>query len=290
MRLLSWNVQWCRGVDGRVDPARIAAEVRRLADPDVVCLQELAANLPQLAGTNEDQAHALAHLLPEYTTCFVSGVDVPSAALPRGTWRGESTGSRRGYFGNVVFSRLPVGRILRHSLPWPSAPDVPSMPRVAVEAVLDAPIGPLRILCTHLEYYSDAQRAAQVGRLREIHAEACARQFENEEPGIFKSHPRPPSAILCGDFNMPPEDPLHAEMQKQFPAPDIPRFVDAWQALNPGKPHPHTFRLYQKEEGETPYCCDYVFVTEDLVARLKSVRVDGLTQASDHQPVVLEFT
>src|SRR5258706_5117307 len=95
MRLLNWNVQWCRGVDGRVDPARIAAEVRRLADPDIVCLQELAANLPQLAGTNgDDQAHTLAHLLPEYTACFVSGVDVPSA------------NGRRGYFGNAIFSRL----------------------------------------------------------------------------------------------------------------------------------------------------------------------------------------
>jgi endonuclease/exonuclease/phosphatase family metal-dependent hydrolase len=42
MRSISWNVQWCRGMDGRVDPKRIAAEARRLADPDVICLQELA--------------------------------------------------------------------------------------------------------------------------------------------------------------------------------------------------------------------------------------------------------
>ena len=279
MRLLSWNVQWCRGVDGRVDAARIAAEVRRLADPDVVCLQELAANLPELEGTDgEDQAHALAHLLPGYTSCFVSGVDVPSS------------GGRRGYFGNAIFSRLPVGRILRHSLPWPSAPGVPSMPRVAVEAMVEAPTGPVRIVCTHLEYYSDPQRAAQVRRLREIHAEACAPQFRNEEPGVFKSHARPPGAILCGDFNMPPEDPLCREMQKAFGSKETPRFVDAWQALHPGEPHPPTFHLYENNEGETPYCCDYVFVTEDLVPRVQSMRVDGLTQASDHQPVIVEFS
>lgn len=278
MRLLSWNVQWCRGVDGRVDAARIAAEVRRLADPDVVCLQEIAANLPQLAGTNEDQAHALAHLLPGYTTCFVSGVDVPSA------------GGRRGYFGNVVFSRLPVGRILRHSLPWPPAAEVPSMPRVAVEAIVEAPLGPVRVVCTHLEYYSGAQRAEQIRRLREIHAEACGPQFANDEAGIFKSYPRPPSAILCGDFNMPPQDPLCREMQKAFASKQTPRFVDAWRALNPAQPHPPTFHLYEKREGETPYCCDYVFVTEDLLPRLKSVRVDALTRASDHQPLIVEFS
>ena len=30
MKLMTWNVQWCRGVDGRVDPARIVAEARPL--------------------------------------------------------------------------------------------------------------------------------------------------------------------------------------------------------------------------------------------------------------------
>src|SRR5258706_16284448 len=84
MRLLSWNVQWCRGVDGRVDAARIAAGARRLADPDIVCLQELAANLPPLAGTNgADQGHAPAHLPPGYTACFVRGGGVPSAGRRR---------------------------------------------------------------------------------------------------------------------------------------------------------------------------------------------------------------
>ena len=47
-----------------------------------------------------------------------------------------------------------------------------------------------------------------------------------------------------------------------------------------------TFHLF---DGETPYCCDYVFVTPDLVPRLKSIRIDTQTQASDHQPVLLEL-
>jgi endonuclease/exonuclease/phosphatase family metal-dependent hydrolase len=40
---------------------------------------------------------------------------------------------------------------------------------------------------------------------------------------------------------------------------------------------------------EQPYCCDYVFVTPDLVSRLRAIRVDGATQASDHQPVIVEL-
>jgi exonuclease III len=57
--------------------------------------------------------------------------------------------------------------------------------------------------------------------------------------------------------------------------------------LNPGKAHPHSFRLYEKEE--TPYCCDFVFVTPDLVPRLRSIRIDAETKASDHQPVIVEI-
>jgi endonuclease/exonuclease/phosphatase family metal-dependent hydrolase len=278
MRILTWNVQWCRGVDGRVDPLRIAAEARRLADADVICFQELSVNFPQLPGNDgADQVHLLAHALPEYTVCFVSGVDVPA------------DNGRRSHFGNAIFSRLPVGRVLRHSLPWPPAADVRSMPRVAIEAVLDAPFGPVRIISTHLEYYSQEQRAAQIERLREIHAEACGAQFPNAEAGAFKSYPRPPAAILCGDFNMAPDNPLHARMTEGFAQDAVPRFRDAWQAIHPREPHPPTFKIYDRDVGESPYFCDYVFVTEDLKARLKTMRVDPATQASDHQPVIVEL-
>ena len=65
MNLITWNVQWCRGVDLRVDPARIVAEARRLADFDVLCLQEIADNFPdpQLGGNDAtDQFAKLAEL------------------------------------------------------------------------------------------------------------------------------------------------------------------------------------------------------------------------------------
>jgi endonuclease/exonuclease/phosphatase family metal-dependent hydrolase len=236
-------------LDGRVPPARIAAETKRL-DADVACFQEI-------------ESDAILHALPEYQSAWASGVDVPAA---QGRYR----------FGNVILSHLPLGRILRHSLPWPASPDTPSMPRVAVEAV----IGELRVITTHLEYYSASHREAQVGFLERIFLEGKAKRLEESGDGPFKSFPRPESAILCGDFNLPPGDPLHARILQAG-------FVDAWQALNPGKPHPPTFRVH--DAGETPYCCDYVFVTPDLVPRLRAVRVDGATQASDHQPVIVEL-
>jgi endonuclease/exonuclease/phosphatase family metal-dependent hydrolase len=36
------------------------------------------------------------------------------------------------------------------------------------------------------------------------------------------------------------------------------------------------------------YCCDFLFVTEDLAGRIRRVSVDAVTDASDHQPMVLE--
>ena len=265
MRLLCWNVQWCRGLDGVVEPARIAASARAY-DADVICLQEVASNFPELPGSRgEDQPHALMHALPEYEGCLVSGVDLPAK------------NGRRSRFGNLILSRLEVGRVLRHSLPWPAA-DVPTMPRSAVEAVVQASFGPVRVITTHLEYYSAAHRAAQVERLRQIHDEGSER---GEGSGPFRAMPWSRSTVLCGDFNLPPHDPLYVRINEFL--------VDAWRALHPGEPHPHTFRVHAREAGEPPYCCDYVFVTRDLAPRLRSIRVDGENRASDHQPVIAEL-
>jgi endonuclease/exonuclease/phosphatase family metal-dependent hydrolase len=276
MRLLSWNVQWCRGLDGVVDPARIVREARGLGDPDVICFQEVNVGFADLAGSRgEDQVKALERELPGYAVFFASAVDVPGEA------------GARLHFGNVVASRLPVGRVLRHTLPWPPS-RAPSMPRAAMEATIQAPFGAVRVTSTHLEYYSKRHREAQVERLRELHSDLNRENPEEEAAGGFRPFARPQSAIVCGDFNLPPEDPLHARMLEGLPD-DTPRFLDAWQALHPGEPHPHTFRVHERDKGEAPYCCDYVFLSEDLRPRLKSIRIDGANRASDHQPVVVEL-
>jgi endonuclease/exonuclease/phosphatase family metal-dependent hydrolase len=269
MRLLSWNVQWCRGVDGKVDPARIAASARGI-DADVICLQEVAVGFADLPGsTGENQIQILKKELPGYAAFFAGAVDLP----------GEGGGRKR--FGNLVLSRLPAGRVLRHALPWCAREDVPTMPRGAIEAVIESPAGVLRIITTHLEYYSGTLRAAQIDRLGEIYREAD-HPMGTQGEGPFKPLARPVSALVCGDFNLPPQDALHARMEAAG-------FADAWQVLQPGAAHPHTFRVHEHDEGEAPYCCDYVFVSEDLVPRLRSIRVDGANQCSDHQPVIVDL-
>jgi endonuclease/exonuclease/phosphatase family metal-dependent hydrolase len=274
MRLLQWNIQWCRGMDGVVEPARIARVARELCDPDVCCFQEVAVNFPALKGSSgEDQAALLAAGFPGYEAHFAWGVDVPDGHRSR----------RR--FGNLMLSRLPVQRVLRHSLPWPAHDSVPSMPRVALEAVIEAPWGPVRVVTTHLEYYSEVQRAAQVARLCEIEIEArahaAARPAARCDSGPFHLFARPASSILTGDLNLKPEDPLAARLRETW--------RDAWTLANPGPPRPPTFGVHDPAFASAPYCCDYAFVSEDLAPRVASVRVDSACKASDHQPVILEF-
>jgi len=271
MRLVSWNLQWCRGMDGAVDPARIARETRALGDPDVCCFQEVAQGFDTLAGSaGEDQVAALLEGFPGFSAHFGWSVDIAG-------------GTRRRRFGNLILSRLPVDRVLRHSLPWPAQDRTPSMPRAAVEAVIEAPWGQVRVTTTHLEYYSAAQRRAQVGRLLELDAEAAghahAQPADRDDEGPFHPRPRPASGILTGDFNMRHDDMLVERLRETL--------ADAWLVAHPGERHPATFRL--DSATEAPYCCDFVFVTRDLAPRVRTVRVDQGTRASDHQPVIVEF-
>jgi endonuclease/exonuclease/phosphatase family metal-dependent hydrolase len=282
MKLITWNVQWCRGVDGRVDPARIVAAARALTDFDVLCLQEVADNFPdpRLAGnTDADQFALIATLLPGYTPIPGIATDHP----------GE--GGRRRRFGNMVLSRLPVRQAYRHLLPSPVDPGVNGMPRIAIEAVVGAPFGDVRVITTHLEYYSAKQRSAQVEALRTIYAEgyghARAGTIVDTSGGPFHTHLRPAATIVTGDFNLEPDDPLHARMGEPF-SDGTPPLVDAWEHAHPGTPHPATFKVYEKDlPGEPELHCDFIFVSDGLKARVAAVRVDRATQAADHQPVIL---
>ena len=77
MNLITWNIQWCRGCDGRVDPKRIVDTCREMAEFDVLCLQEVARNFPGLPGSSgEDQFALLAGLLPGFSAVEGIAVDV----------------------------------------------------------------------------------------------------------------------------------------------------------------------------------------------------------------------
>jgi endonuclease/exonuclease/phosphatase family metal-dependent hydrolase len=280
IRIVTWNIQCGRGADGVLDLDRIATTIKALADADVICLQELARHDPDLDdGAGADQAAFLNARFFQYEPFFGAALD-----------RAGSTRSRRRQFGNMILSRLPVLEIATRPLPQPAEPGIKHMRRVAVEAVVDARGGPLRITTTHLEFFARTQRGAQVEALRALHAEACAnmaRPPQHVDSGTYRFVPRPAEAVLCGDFNFEVDDPAYARMMSPF-ADGTPALRDAWRLRHGDRAHEPTCGVYdhvQWPQGQ--HTRDFFFVSETLAPRVKDVVVDTKTNASDHQPVLL---
>ncbi|WP_313145216.1 endonuclease/exonuclease/phosphatase family protein [Diaphorobacter nitroreducens] len=288
MQLVTWNTQWCRGLDGRVEPARIVQYALALGDVDVLCLQEIAVNYPGLAGAPGDQVAQVQSALPAgWQVFFGAAVD-------------EWTAAGRQRFGNLIATRLPVLQLQHHPLPYPPDAGVRSMPRLcSVLTVQDPALGPVRVMTTHLEYYSKTQRMAQALALRALHLQACA-QAAQPPQGLadgspFQPKAHTPHAVLCGDFNLQAHEPEYAALAAALADEEgatmgqagQPPLWDAWRLLHPGAPQPPTFCVFDQTYAPQPLACDFIWVSESLRSRVRAVRVDGVTQASDHQPVLL---
>lgn len=282
MKLVTWNTQWCRGLDGTVSVQRIVDGARAMADFDVLCLQEIAQGYADMPGAPGDQPDELQALLPGYQLFFGAAVD-----------EFDATG-RRMRFGNLIATRLPVMQVQHHALPWPADGGVRSMPRMCTVVTVQSPaLGAVRVMTTHLEYYSTVQRMAQARALRDLHIEACghatAPPLDDDSRSPFQTKVHTPHAILCGDFNLGPTEPEYGAIQQPFLTDRARQLHDAWRACHGETPHAPTFRLFDRTYGPEPVACDFVFVSDGLVPQVRRVEVDLQTQASDHQPVVVEF-
>lgn len=279
MQILTWNIQFGKGVDGAVDLARIARrslEFGRGAPPDVICFQEVAVGYPELdGGAGDDQPARLAAALPGYLPLFRAAVDRPA-------------GARR--FGNMLLSRCPVHDIATHLLPEPPAPGRKTMRRIAIEATVWAPWGPLRLFVTHLAYHDEHQRTVQAARLRQLYGEAMARLHRPGEAvadGPFAPAPDAADVVVCGDFNFLPDAPPYATLAAASGDHD-PGLLDAWRAHHGDRPHDPTCGVHDREQWpDGADCRDFFFVTPGLAERIVEVVVDPASQASDHQPVLL---
>lgn len=280
MKLVTWNTQWCRGNDGVVSPQRIVDGARALGDFDVLCLQEIAVGYPRLGGNaGHDQPALLAALLPGFQLFFGAAVD---------EWNDDGHRQR---FGNLVATRLPVAQVQHHPLPYPADGGVRSMPRMCTVVTVRHPqLGPVRVMTTHLEFYSRPQRLAQARALRELHlrdrAQAAAPPLPSDDGSPFQTKVHAAEAILCGDFNLEAHEPDYAAIVAPAAGGQL---HDGWRLLHGAQPHPPTFRLHDRTYGPDPVACDFVFVSDGLKGRVRHMAVDGDTQASDHQPVLLEL-
>ena len=66
--------------------------------------------------------------------------------------------------------------------------------------------------------------------------------------------------------------------------------ADRLRAALRDKPRALTCGLYDHVQwSKGPDCRDFVFVTEDIGSRVRRVEVNETTDASDHQPILIEL-
>jgi endonuclease/exonuclease/phosphatase family metal-dependent hydrolase len=98
LRVATYNIHKCRGLDGRTSPHRIATVIREL-NADVLALQEV---LHVEHGRPEfDQVRCLTKELTAYRWCF-----------------GENRELHGGRYGNLTLSRLPIERCENYDVTW----------------------------------------------------------------------------------------------------------------------------------------------------------------------------
>lgn len=163
VRVVTYNIHKCVGVDGRYDPARIVAVLREI-DAEIACLQEVGAR--RGLGRHSDQWAYLG----EATGCRVI--------------LGAGLRERRGRFGNVILTRFPIlaARSIDLTVAGCDA-------RGAIDADLSVGDRVLRVIATHFGLRA-AERRLQANRLMTLLSEASTAGRREAD-----------AVLLMGDLN-----------------------------------------------------------------------------------------
>jgi endonuclease/exonuclease/phosphatase family metal-dependent hydrolase len=236
LRVATFNIHHGVGLDGVLDLARIAATVERTG-ADVVGLQEVDRHWSERSNF-VDQATWLAEVLDMHLA-FGANLDLDPPA----------PGAPRRQFGTAILSAYKIRAWTNTLLPRPLGGEQ----RGLLEGQIKVRGIPVRVFNTHLQHDSQAERLAQVGRIRQVLATA------NE------------SVVLLGDLNATPATPEIAGLTDLL--------VDAWVTAGVGDGF--TF------DAATPHArIDYVMSSGNVVARTAAVVT---TDAADHLPVVADL-
>lgn len=140
LRMATYNVHRCVGVDGRLAPERVSEVIEEI-QPDVIGLQEVDS------GFHEGGSDQLEHL------ARATGLE---------PWSGPTLHSQTGGYGSALLTRHPVLEARRHDL---SVAD--REPRGALEARLSVNERVMRVVVTHLGLQR-RERRHQVAQLLRI--------------------------------------------------------------------------------------------------------------------------
>ncbi len=174
LRVLTYNIHACMGMDGKTSPARTARVIGALT-PDVVALQEVDAGRFRTSGVH--QARHLGEAL-EMDHRFFPLIE-----------------SKDGQYGLAVLSRFPIRRERFAVLPGPFGRGREQ--RGAMWVTVETPDGPVHLFNTHLSLYR-RERMAQIEALL--------------GPAWVADVPEGEPVILCADLNAGPRSPVYRRL------------------------------------------------------------------------------
>ena len=160
MKLLSYNIQYGFGSDGRYDLSRAA---RVIDGADIIALQEVERHWSRT--DHDDQPALLESLLPQYYTAYGPAFDMDAS-----TRDGTRVINRRRQFGTMILSRWPILWTRLHLLPMRRMLTPLNTQNPALEALIQTPLGPIRVLSIHLAHVGTEERLAQIDHLLRLHA------------------------------------------------------------------------------------------------------------------------
>jgi endonuclease/exonuclease/phosphatase family metal-dependent hydrolase len=167
LRIMTYNVHSCIGMDGKLAPDRIARVIAR-ANPDVVALQELDVGRARTEGI--DQAHRIARYL-EMDFHFHPAIHIEEER-----------------YGDAILTHLPMRLVKADALPGP--PELPRLERRgALWVAIDLGDQEVQIMNTHLGLLARE-------RMLQVNALLGAEWLEHQQCRG--------RVILCGDFNALP--------------------------------------------------------------------------------------
>ncbi|MBN9232530.1 MULTISPECIES: endonuclease/exonuclease/phosphatase family protein [Phyllobacteriaceae] len=287
MRVVTYNIQYGIGLDGRYDLARIVDAVR---GADVIALQEVTRNNPKNGG--HDMVAAIMEALPDYFAVYGSNFEANAGSAVIGGRARTVTFQ----LGNMVLSKTPIHLSRNLLLPRGRSIGAMNFQRGALEALIETPLGFVRFYSTHLDHRNPLERARQVRFLRERllnHALEGGALSGLGEIGLPEP-PCPEAYVVMGDFNMLPGSPEYVELaglpDHEFGLPlSVDLAVDAAARLGSSGADLVTWVDPDRPKDESRHKrIDYIFTSASLAGSLKRLWVDREAEGSDHLPVWLE--
>jgi endonuclease/exonuclease/phosphatase family metal-dependent hydrolase len=186
--------------------------------------------------------------------------------------------------------RKPLLRNARvHCLPSPLIDDL-QIPRTMAQVVVKGETNEFSIFNAHLAFHSSLERIEQLKALTHLRDQIIAKCDSPSQPnmtGPFSYADSSQAVILCGDLNVCSES---SEFKEHITDKN---WVDCWNVLNSDthlsmrQPTCGCFDHVQWTEG--PHVRDYFLLTENIADKSISVDVNVETDASDHQPLLLDI-